>query len=54
MERANLILARMLKSLHWQINDFPDNGAPTQRWGYQPIILPNVTQKLHEYERNWT
>ena len=29
----------------WQIQDFPDDGAPT---------VPNFPQKLHENEKNWT
>ena len=29
-------------------------GAPTPRWGNQPIIWPFFSQNLHENERNWT
>ena len=43
-----------LFDIQWRIQDFPDGGRQSQRWGSQPIIWPNVARKLHENERNWT
>ena len=51
-----LSVASLSKSYRqqWRIQDFPDGGAPTPRWGHQPTILPNFYRKLHENERIWT
>ena len=40
--------------IQWRIQDFPHGGRQSPRWGRQPIIWPNVSQKLLENERNWT
>ena len=33
---------------------FPEEGAPTPRWGRQPIIWFKISRKLHENEIIWT
>ena len=33
-------------TFQWRIQDFPEEGSPTHRWGSQPIILPNFSPKI--------
>ena len=38
----------------WQIQDFPEVGAPTPEGGTPTYDFAKISQKLHEIERIWT
>ena len=47
-------LLQILERQQWWFQDFPHGGANHQDRGPNLLFSPNVSQKLHEHERNWT